>query len=727
VERAYAVDTGVRGDRSYAIFDNETLHPADPVSKEWGAVARLLARLDKNGKLQISIDSHDWLSYDDPLLLGQLSELHQRPVCIHRYGTTGSGKVLTNRYKFSPIHLLSRQSLAKLKALLPGSQLDERRFRPNILVDLPNDPSNGSPEYRLIGQEFQLGSLRLRGVEPCGRCGFTTLQQFGLPEDHAVLRTLISHFDNQFGIYCEVIEEGWVSQGDTVRIDAPASYQSPVLVIGGGKAGATVAKMLREYGHTGPITILGEEGQTPYERPPLSKNFMLPAPKTLDVPQALSFEEAKRLGIALELDERVVHIDRQAKVAETVHGTSYSYGHLVLATGGSARRLPMVRLADGRTHSIRTVRDAEYLQRGLEGARRIFIVGGGWLGLEIASAARKNSIDVDLFARHANLCSRVLPQVASEYIASEHTRQGVKLHMLCEPVFHEYPDRVEAHFCNRIETADVLIVAIGMTANDYLAKHAGLDCEGGVLTDEDGATADPCVFALGDVSRQRSAQSLPGVRIESWQNAVEQARRAAMAILGIERPPPYIQRFWSEQYDFTIQVVGTPDPHARLVSCDGATAPFWQFESFAVGINRPKDVHRFGAKLAGSHTQEPAVEDGQPNDSVPRKKVRQLIGPIGEIPRGGLKQIAVAGIGEIVVVRAGDNYFGIQAQCPHGSASLAAGFLENGRIVCPLHFAEFDLATGTPSSAPNGCPKAVTYRIEAENSLFYIWADAMRT
>lgn len=727
VARAYAVESGIRGDRSYAIFDNETLHPADPVSKEWGAVARLLARLDESGELQISTDNHAWLSYDDPLLLGTLSQLYQRPVCVRPYGASGSGKTLTNRYKFSPIHLLSRQSLAKLKALLPESQLDERRFRPNILVDLPNDPTNVSPEYRLIGKEFQLGSLRLRGVEPCGRCGFTTLQQFGIPEDQSVLRTLISAFDNHFGIYCEVIEEGWVSQGDTVKVDAPESYQSPVLVIGGGKAGATVAQMLREYGHAGPITILGEEGQNPYERPPLSKNFMLPAPKTLAVPQALSFEEAKRLGIALELNERVVHIDRQAKVAETAHGVTYSYGHLVIATGGSARRLPMARLAHGRTHSIRTVVDAEYLQRSLEGARRIFIVGGGWLGLEIASAARKNSIEVDLFARQATLCSRVLPPVVSEYIASEHARQGVKLHTLCEPIFREYLDRVEAEFCDRIETADVLIVAIGMTANDYLAKHAGLDCEHGVLTDEDGATADPWVFAVGDVSRQRSAQSLPGVRIESWQNAVEQARRAAMALLGVERPPPYIQRFWSEQYGLTIQIVGTPDPHARLVSFDGATAPFWQFETFAIGINRPKDVHRFGARLTGSQTQEPANEGIQPSDAVPRKTVRQLIGPIGELPLEELKQFTVAGIGEIIVVRAGENYFGIQKECPHGSASLAEGFLENGRIVCPLHFAEFDLATGAASGAPKGCTNAVTYRIEVENGLFYIWVDATRT
>lgn len=724
VNRAYAVETGIRGDRSYAIFENETLQPADPVSKEWSAVARLLARLDEKGKLLISIDNHDWLSYDDPLLLGTLSQLFQRPVCVRPYGASGSGKVLTNRYKFSPIHLLSHQSLAKLKALLPGSQLDERRFRPNILVDLPYDPTSVSPEQRLIGQEFQVGSLRLRGVEPCGRCGFTTLQQFGIPEDHSVLRTLISHFDNQFGIYCEVIEEGWVSQGDTLRVDTPASYQSPVLIIGGGKAGASVAEKLREYGHTGPITILAEEAQAPYERPPLSKNFVLPPPKTCAVPQALSFADAHRLGIALELDERVVHIDRQAKVVETALGNSYPYGHLVIATGGTARRLPMVRLGHGRTHSIRTVLDAERLQRAFEGARRIFIAGGGWLGLEIASAARRIGIEVKLFARQPQLCSRMLPMVVAEYIAEEHVRHGVEFQMGCEPVFHEYPDRVEAHFDGCIETADLLVVAIGMAANDHLAKHAGLDCEDGVLTDEDGATSDPAVLAVGDVSRQRSADGSPGARIESWQHAIEQAGRAAQAILGLKRPPSYIPRFWSEQYDLVIQVAGSPDPRAELLSFDGAPTPFWQFETFAVGINRSKDVHRFAAKLRGSQFEERRTTDFQPSGSASRKTVRQLIGPIGDIPPGELHQISIPGIGEIVVARAGESYFGIQKQCPHGSASLAEGFLENGRIVCPLHFAEFDLRTGDASSAPNGCPNAVTFRIEVENGLLYIWADA---
>lgn len=727
VRRAYALKTGLRGDRSYAIFDNETLQPADPVSKEWCAVARLLARLGESGRLEMSVNSHDWLSHDDPLLLGTLSQLYQRQVSVLPYGASVRGKILANRYPFSAIHLLSRQSLAKLEALLPGSLLDERRFRPNIMVDMPDNSASAPPEYQLIGQEFQLGSLRLRGVEPCGRCSFTNLQQFGIPEDQSVLRTLISHFDNHFGIYCEVIDEGWCSEGEPVMVDQPASYLSPVLVIGGGKAGATVAEKLREYGHTGPITILAEEDHTPYERPPLSKNFLLPPPKTSVVPQALSFADARRLEIALELDERVVHIDRQAKVVETAHGTSYPYGHLVIATGGSARRLPMVRLGHGRTHSIRTVLDAERLQRAFEGARKIFIAGGGWLGLEIASAARRLSIDVELFARQPQLCSRVLPQVVAEYIAEQHVRQGVKFKMGCEPVFHEYPDRVEAHFEGSIETADLLIVAIGMAANDHLAKHAGLDCEDGVLTDEDGATSDPGVFAIGDVSRQRSTQSSPGARIESWQHAIEQADRAAKAILGLERPPPYIPRFWSEQYDLIIQVAGSPDPRAELVSFDATPTPFWQFETFAVGINRSKDVHRFAAKLGGSQIAERRTTGGQPSDSVSRKTVRQLIGPIGDLSSGELNQISIPGIGEIVVARAGERYFGIQKQCPHGSASLAEGFLENGRIVCPLHFAEFDLTTGDAFSAPNGCPKAVTYRIEADNGLLYIWTNVVQT
>lgn len=721
VVRAQAGQTGLIGDRSYAIFDNETLEPANPAKKEWYGVPRLLARLREDGRLEMSVDNIEWLGYDDPILRANLCRLYERQVCVRPYGASVSGKVLAHRYKLSPIHLLSRQSLTKLQSLIPESLLDERRFRPNIVVDLPAHQVGRPPEYQLIGQDFQLGDLRLRGVKPCGRCSFTTLNQFGIPEDRSVLRTLISHFDKDFGIYCEVIEDGWVEEGDPVIVNQPASYQSPVVVIGGGQAGATVAMMLREYGHTGSITILGEEGHTPYERPPLSKSFIRPAPKTSPLTQVMSFADAERLEIFLGLNERVVHINRQDKVVETAHGASYPYGHLVIATGGSARQIPMVSRGHGRTHSIRTVLDAEHLQRAFEGTQKVFVVGGGWLGLEIASAARKISIDVELFARQANLCSRVLPEVVAEFIAHEHTRHGVKFHMGCEPAFYEYPDRVEAHFDGRIEIADLLIVAIGMTANDHLAKHAGLDCEDGVLTDEDGATSDPDVFAVGDVSRQRSTHCLRGARIESWQNAIEQAGRAAKAILGLERPPPYVQRFWSDQYDLTIQVAGSPDPRALPVSHDGTTAPFWQFETFAVGINRPMDVHRFAAKLAGTESEQSLEVDSHPGDAVAQEAVRQLIGPIGEFFPGELKQVSIVGVGEIVLARVGDSYFGIQEQCPHANASLAEGFLENGRIICPLHFAEFDLVTGTSSSAPKGCPKAVTYRVETEDDLFYIW------
>ncbi|MEG5264000.1 FAD-dependent oxidoreductase [Pseudomonas sp. JDS28PS106] len=721
VPRAYAVQAGLSGDRSYAVFDDETLEPADPAKREWHAVPRLLARLGKGGQLEMSVDSRQWLSHDDPQFREALCELYQRQVCVRPYGANVSGKVLAHRYKLSPIHLLSRQSLAKLQSLIPESLVDVRRFRPNIVVDLPNSQRNAPPEYQLIGQEFQLGSLRLRGVKPCGRCSFTTLKQFDIPEDRSVLRALISHFDKDFGIYCDVVEDGWVEQGDSVVLDQAASYRSPVVVIGGGQAGATAARMLREYGHTGPITILGEEGHAPYERPPLSKTFVLPAPGTPPLTHVLSFTDADQLGIELRLSERAVHIDRQTKVVETAHGASYPYGHLVIATGGSARRMPMVSRGYGRTHSIRTVLDAEHLQRAFEGAQKVFVLGGGWLGLEIASAARKISIDVELFARQARLCSRVLPEAVADYIAQEHIRHGVKLHLGCEPVFHEYPDRIEAHFDGAVETADLLIVAIGMAANDHLAKHAGLDCEDGVLTDEDGATSDPDVFAVGDVSRQRSAQCLRGMRIESWQNATEQAGRAAMAILGLERPPPYVQRFWSDQYDLSIQVAGSPDPGARPVSCDSTTAPFWQFETFAVGINRPMDVHRFAARLAGGEAQRPLDVDSRPSDTAPRQTVRQLIGSIGDISSGDLKQVTVVGIGQIVIARVGDGYFGIQEQCPHASASLAEGFLENGRIVCPLHFAEFDLVTGAAFNAPKGCARAVTYRIEADGEMAYIW------
>jgi NADPH-dependent 2,4-dienoyl-CoA reductase/sulfur reductase-like enzyme/uncharacterized protein YcbX/nitrite reductase/ring-hydroxylating ferredoxin subunit len=723
LQRARLTGDGLSGDRGFVIVDDETQEPINPAKKQWHGAPRLLSKVGQSNGPQISLDGNEWYRFNDPLLCENLSAFFGRPVSVYPYGTALSEKVIAHRYKLSPIHLLSLQSIVALKRLLPSSMIDERRFRPNILVNLDFDDSAQAPENHLLGQEFEISGLRLRGSLECGRCSFTTLEQFGVPEDRSVLRALIGQFEKNFGIYCDVLDEGDVSVGDqiTSNVTVAPAVRRPIVIVGAGQAGGTVARTLRDLGHKDQIDIFGEEGFVPYERPPLSKNFDLATTAQKPLTEVLSYPNADALGINLHLGEKVVQINRPAKTIETSDGRVHPYEKLIIATGGSARRVPLLNRGFGRIHSIRTADDAEKLRRGLATAKRVFVLGGGWLGLEVAAAARSASIDVNLFARQTHVCSRVLPKSVAEFVAAVHTRNGVEFHLGEEPTFTEHADRIDAEFSGNILSADLLVVAIGITPNEYLARQAGLDCNDGVITDINGATADPNIFAVGDVSRQRQEGGGSGVRMESWQNAAEQSIRAARTMLGLDVPSPPVPRFWSDQYDLAIQIAGLPDPSASPLRVDGTENPFWEFENFAVGVNRPREVHHFAAKHASSPMlKQRAEKRGEPTGNF----TKHLIAGAGSIEDGEIVRISVQSVGEIALTRQGNDYFALQDRCPHADASLSEGFVEGCRLVCPLHFAEFDLSNGAAHNAPKGCKDALAYTVLSEDGELFLCVPA---
>lgn len=714
--RAHLSERGLSGDRQFAIFDTETQEAVNPAKKVWGRVPRLLSMQDReNGRVLVSLDGKDWCYHDDPQLGERLSNFLDRPVSVQPYGAKLKDKIAQHRYPLSPIHLLSRQSIDALKRILPGSIIDERRFRPNVVVDLK---SNGGkpPELNLIGQEFSIGNLHLRGTQPCGRCSFTTLEQFGIPEDRSVLRTLITQYGKNFGIYCEVLNEGWLELGDEIVADLH-STPSAIVIVGAGQAGGSTAKVLRECGYEGSIELFGDEPHPPYERPPLSKNFAQIDRDRPTLTPVLTSAEAETMNIHVHLRESIVHIDRSKRIVETASGMEYSYDRLVLATGGTARRLAKLDRGYGRVHYIRTADDAERLRRAFKNATSLFVLGSGWLGLEVAAAVRKNSISVTLFGRGARLCAKALPEVVADYLERVHVENGVRFVLGQEPQFTEHSEHVEVVYDGKVEKADLLVVAIGIVANDHLARRAGLECKDGILTDTNGETSDPEIYAVGDVSRQRTSSSLDGIRLESWQNATEQAGRAAHAMLGVDGPSLPLPRFWSDQYDVTIHIAGMPDPSAIPQTTDGGLGPFWRFENFAIGVNRPREVHQFAisqertsSKLDSSLGKKPAAAG-----------TRRHLANMRPLEEGQLERVHVEPIGEVVVARVGNEYFGLQDRCPHAEALLSEGFLEGRRLVCPLHFAEFDLATGTPYNAPKGCSKARSFLIEPQGDQFFIW------
>lgn len=693
---------GLDGDRSAGLFDVESGEHIYPVrDARWNDAPLVHARL-RDRMLELSMDGESWTAADRPGTLESLSERFGAKVALRRYDDTSAP-----RYKVAPLHLLSVQALDALRRHLPDSRIDERRFRPNILLDMPDMPGD-IPEYGLLGREFTLGGLRLRGAAHCKRCGFVTLAMDELPLDHEVLRTILRRYERNFGIYCEIVEPAALHVGDVLRADPGAADIGPIVIVGAGQAGAMAAKALRRFGYEGMIRLMGDECEAPYERPPLSKQ--IGREKEPCAQPVLSPVEAEQLGIDMELASPVAALNLEERTIETVDGGTVPFGTLVLATGGVARTLPGLARGHGRVHVLRGLDDARRLSRILRPGARIGILGGGWIGMEIAAVARERGAAVTLLARGARLAPRILPDAVSDELARLHGDQGVELRLGCMPRFRETADGVECEAGTNGTTFDHLVVAIGMVPNDGLARRAGLDCGDGIATDADGATSDPRVFAIGDVARQ------PQGRIESWQNANAQAERAARRILSLEPAAPEPLRFWSEQYGRRLQIVGRPDPDA--VALSQKPGRFWDFGSFAIGLDAPGDVHRFARSLTvDGPPPEPAPAPSS-DAAVPRRE--ELLCPAAELAEGALIRVDHATRGPLAVTRQGGRVYAADDHCPHAVASLSAGFVDEGRIVCPLHFAEFSLKDGTPHNAPDGCPRLAVYPVTERDGALYV-------
>lgn len=705
---------GLQGDRLYALVEAETGNTVNPSQKRWQMTPNLLSRLGPDGHPVLSLDGETWQGPESPGMHAALEETFGCPVRLRPYAPGQGEAGASHRYPLAPIHLVSRQALEALGRLLPDGKVDLRRFRPNVVVDMPATPGK-CPEYILLNREFSLGGVRMRGVAHAGRCSFTTLAQFGLPSDRAVLQALIAKFGRNFGIYCEVIAGGALQVGDRLSLPEPPATERPVTIIGAGQAGGTLAQRLRALGHVGPITLFGEERHAPYERPPLSKSFAPPpAPAATPV---LAAEMADKLNIALHLGQRVVGIDRAAKQIETQDGARHDYDRLVLATGGTARRLPHLQRGFGRILSLRTLDDADRLQRAMVNATEVFILGSGWLGLEIAAAVRALDIRVTVFARTDRLCSAILPEPVSDVLKEMHRERGVRFVTGTNPRFKEHEDRVTATWDGENASADLLVLAIGMTPDIHLARHAGLECDDGILTDANGAAADPDIFAIGDISRQRSAGAALGYRLESWQNAVDQANRAAAVLVGGEAPPPALPRFWSDQYGKRLQIVGWPNPQATpTLTADG----YWEFGNFAIGLDQPRRLRDFETRADARPPQapdEPVVE----TDPVATGMVRHVLSLTDPVADSHLCKIAHEELGDLVVTRVGGRLYAMSDRCPHAEASLSEGLQEGHRVICPLHFAEFDLRDGSVHNGPAGCAHARVFPVTVENGQTYVW------
>ncbi len=391
-----------------------------------------------------------------------------------------------------------------------------------------------------------------------------------------------------------------------------------VVIVGAGQAGVTCAEALRSGGFAGAITLLGDEPHGPYHRPPLSKAWLAgeigEAQLVLRSPDVLA-----RKQITLRTAAPVRAIDRLARTLTLADGEVLGWTGLVLATGSRARRLPLPGLdaGSGAAANVLALRSrdeasavAAGLERCLSQQRPLVVIGGGFIGLEVAATARKKGLAVTVLEAAPRLLGRVLPPDMSDWYAALHRRHGVEvvLNARIAGVDTEpgAPDQVSA-----LVMADgtrypcgLVVLGVGVEANDGLAREAGLETDRGIVVDACGRTADPAIVAAGDCTARRLADGSL-LRLESVQNATEQAKSAAAALLGQERPFTATPWFWSDQYDCKLQMAGLSAGVDRSVVRGDMAAvgqPFsvWHFRAqqlVAVDTINAAGVHLLARKL----------------------------------------------------------------------------------------------------------------------------------
>lgn len=391
-----------------------------------------------------------------------------------------------------------------------------------------------------------------------------------------------------------------------------------VVIVGAGQAGGELATQLRRQGHTGPITLLGREEQLPYQRPPLSKAFLLGEIEE-DALTHTSAEVMARNDIRFLNKVEVAGIDRLARSVHLTDGTTLPYDRLALATGGRARDLPRsIHGGDAdNLYVLRTIADARRLRPELVEGRRLLVVGGGYIGLEMAAVARKRGLEVTLLEAAPRLLERSAGTEIASFLEAEHRRQGVELRLgIALEAIETRNGRAVAALCqdgSRI-AFDLIVVGIGLVPEDELATASGLSVDSGILVDERCLTSDPDIVAVGDCTRHRNLFLGQGLhRLESVPNALEQARIAAATILGNMAAYDAVPWFWSDQYDLKLQMVGlaTPDDQP-VVRGDPASRSFAVFHlcdgviSAVQAVNKPADFMA-GRRLVAARTRADAA------------------------------------------------------------------------------------------------------------------------
>ncbi|MAA74902.1 MAG: pyridine nucleotide-disulfide oxidoreductase [Salinisphaeraceae bacterium] len=381
------------------------------------------------------------------------------------------------------------------------------------------------------------------------------------------------------------------------------------VIVGAGHAGGMLATTLAQKKYPGRVLIVGDEPYLPYQRPPLSKDY-LAGDIDLDKLYLKPQETYDKAGIDLTLDTRVEKIDRDSKSLKLANGADLAYDKLVLATGIQMRVLKAPGSDLNGIHYLRTISDVQKLRPELIEGHKLVIVGGGYIGLEVAAIAVKRGVDVTVLEAMDRVMERVTGPDVSAYFEKRHRDAGVDLRTGAKVAGFEdngsgHVSAVTTESGEKFEATTVL-VSIGIMPETALAEAAGLDCDDGIVVDEFTRTSDPDIFAIGDCTRHKNLFYSDAKRLEAVSNAVDQARATASVLCGEDKAYDAVPWFWSNQYDIRMQMVGLSDGHddsvMRGLPDDDSFAIFYLKNGVVISVDAVNDPKSFmaGKKLVAA-------------------------------------------------------------------------------------------------------------------------------
>jgi 3-phenylpropionate/trans-cinnamate dioxygenase ferredoxin reductase subunit len=400
-----------------------------------------------------------------------------------------------------------------------------------------------------------------------------------------------------------------------------------IVVVGAGQAGSSLVAKLRNSGFEGKVTLIGAEPHPPYQRPPLSKKYLLgdmPLDRLYLRPETFYREQ----NITLRLGLPITKIDPNGR-SILLDNEVVSYDHLALTTGSVPRSLPTAigRALDG-VHVVRDLRDVDAMAPRFDAKARVLIVGGGYIGLEAAAVAATKGLEVTLVEMADRILQRVAAPQTSDFFRNLHQSHGVDIRegVGLERIFGDRTVTGAALTDGSVLDLDFVIAGIGVTPATDLAEQAGLEIDNGIKTNALGQSSDPHIWAAGDCA------SLPyrggRIRLESVQNAIDQAETVAENMLGANRPYQPMPWFWSDQYDVKLQIAGLNNGYDHVVTRPGekgGAVSFWYYNKaslLAVDAANDPRAYMFGKRLieAGKSPAIDVIED-------PKTDLKALLKP----------------------------------------------------------------------------------------------------